>query len=79
MSQAGCKVTGEIADLLTVGTTDLDGIGVIAIIWLHLQPYAVAYLQNGNDLLPTFEAYAYNFGRDYPGVNVGLWIRCRQL
>ena len=79
MSQAGCKVTGEIADLLTVGTTDLDGIEVIRIGWLHLQPYAVAHLQKGKDLLPTFEANAYNFGRDYPAVNAGLWIRCRQL
>lgn len=31
-----------------------------------------ATLAKGNDLLPTFEAYAYNIDRDYPGVIVGL-------
>ena len=79
MSQAAFKVTVEITNLLTVGMTDLDGIAVIWIGWLHLQLFAVAHLQKGKDLLPTFEANAYNFGRDDPVVNAGLWIRCRQL
>ena len=72
MSQAGCKVTGEIADSLTVGTTDLNGIVVIGIGRFHFQPYAVAYLQAGNDFLPSFEAHTYNFDRDNPAVNAGL-------
>jgi len=72
MSQAGCKVTGEIADLLTVGTADLNCIVVIGIGRFYFQPYAVAYLQAGNDFLPSFEANAYKVDRDNPAVNAGL-------